>query len=87
MEVEKNVQELMKVGLVKKVNPALNEVFVDRGLWNSTTYDQKKLFGFTLAHYCGHKKGTDLYGVDIRDNNSGKKLAKWSEAWGFKVEE
>lgn len=86
-EVEKNVKELMKVGLVKKVNPALNEAFVDRLLWNSTTYDQKKTVGFMLAHYCGHKKGTGIYWVDIRDNNSGKKLAEWSKAWGLKVTE
>ena len=35
--------------------------------------------------YLIHKKGTHLYWADIIDNVSGKRLAKYSRAYGFKV--
>jgi len=84
-EIEKGVGALIKAGLVKKVNPSLNEAYVSRSLWNSTTIDQKKTAGYLLGYYCGHKKGSNLYWVEIKDINSGKKLAKWSASWGYKV--
>lgn len=86
-DIEKSVKELTDSGFIKKINPELNEVFVSRNLWNTTTYDQKKTIGYVLGHFCGYKKGTGLYWVDIRDQMSGKKLAKWSKSWGMKVEE
>ena len=37
-----------------------------------------------LATYCGNRKGTNTNWVEIYDNMSGKKLAKYS-SWGFKI--
>lgn len=84
-EIEKSIKDLIKAGVVIKLNPSLNEVFVSRLAWHSSTFDQKNTLGYVLAHYCGHKKGSDLYWVEIYDANSGKKLAKWSKSWGMKI--
>ncbi len=85
--IEKGVNDLRVSGLIQKLNPNLNEVFISKAIWDTTTYDQKKTFGYVLGHYCGHIKGTNLYWVDIRDHKSGKKLAKWSKSWGMKIED
>lgn len=63
----------------------LNTVYVSHYLWNNIDYNAKKDFGMAMAIYCGNKKGTYLYWVDIRSKNSGKKLAKYSKSWGFKI--
>ena len=79
------VNTLIQSGIVTKVNPEFNEAFVNPYPWSVASYEQKKSIGYVLAHYCGSAKGTNLYWVDIKDHYTGKRLAKYSEAWGFKV--
>jgi len=61
------------------------KVFIDRGLWNSMTYELKDDFCAALAIACAERRNVDSYWVDIHDLHSGKKLAKWSKNWGFKI--
>jgi len=68
-----------------KINYNLNEAFIDPIVWHGIDYQTKENFCRTLAIYCGNKKGTKLYWVDIKDNNTGKKLAKYSNSLGFKI--
>lgn len=68
-----------------KLNPELNQAYIDPSLWRQMDYDLKKDFGASLAIYCGNKKGTHLYWVDIFDKMSGKKMAKYSQSWGFET--
>ena len=67
------------------INSSLNEVYITTQLWNAMKYDLKKDFCAGLAIKCGNEKGTHLYWVDIKDMYSGKKLAKYSQSYGFKV--
>ena len=67
------------------IEPKLNRAYIDSGLWRSMKYKLKEDFAATLAIYCGNKKGTYLYWVEIYDQYSGKKVAKYSQNWGFKV--
>jgi hypothetical protein len=78
------LSKLQSQGLLS-IDPNLNKASIDPGLWNNMKYSLKEDFAATLAIYCGNKKGTQLYWVDIYDQYSGKKLAKYSRSWGFKV--
>jgi hypothetical protein len=78
------LSKLQNQGLLS-IDPNLNKAFIDPGLWHSMKYSVKEDFAATLAIYCGNKKGTQLYWVDVYDQYSGKKLAKYSQSWGFKV--
>ncbi len=79
------VEKLIDGGFVKKVTPELNKAYVDVFLWSSADIVKKKAMGRALAYYCGYKKGTNLNWVEIYDWKSGKKIAKYSQAMGFKV--
>lgn len=72
-------------GLIIKINPGLNEAFVDAEVWHLIDSQTKERTGRSMAFYCGFEKGTNLNWVDIRDSKTSKKLAKYSESWGFKV--
>ena len=78
------IQNLVLQGLLK-LKPELNKAYIDPTLWASMDIDLKGDFTCALAIYCCNQKGTDLYWIDIYDLYSGKKLAKYSESWGFKV--
>ena len=84
-EDEKMLKDLMESGIVESVNANMNEATVDPASWARMKFDAIKHLGWFLATYCGKKKGTGLNWVDILDSYSGKKLAKYSEAYGFKV--
>ena len=84
-EMERKLTILKDSGFVCRVEPEYNVAYVETSLWNAADYTLKKNISAFLANYCGWKKGTDLYHVEIRDKYTGKKLAKYSQAWGFKV--
>ena len=78
------IANLQNQGLLS-VEPTLNKVLIDPVLWRSMKYSVKEDFAATMAIYCGNKKGTYSYWVEIYDIYSGKKLAKYSQFWGFKI--
>lgn len=67
-----------------KMDPRLNAAYIDPKVWTGIELTAKENFARSLAIYCGNEKGTHLYWVDIIDKFSGKKLAKYSDSWGFK---
>ena len=68
-----------------EINASLNKVHIDNSLWSGMKASLKEDFSYALAIYVGNKKGTQLYWCDIHDMYSGKKIAKYSKSWGFKV--
>ena len=78
------IMDLVNTGMLK-INPQLNRVEIHPRLWESLEYSAKKGLASNLAIYCGNRKGTYLYWCKIYDVYSGKKLAKYSQSWGFKV--
>ncbi|MFA6476127.1 MAG: hypothetical protein WCV68_01780 [Candidatus Paceibacterota bacterium] len=82
-KVESAVNALKITGLVKKVDSSLNQAYVDGLNWGTLNVEEKKTTAQALAYYVGHEEGTNLYWVDIYDWQSGKKLAKFSDSWGF----
>ena len=67
------------------IEPKLNRAYINPDLWRNMKYRLKEDFAAGLAIYCADKKGTHIYWVEIYDLYSGKKLAKYSRTWGFKV--
>jgi len=82
---ENDIQTMRDTGLLTNINPELNEAYVDPIIWSGLDYQTKENVGKIMAFYCGRKKGTNLNWVDIKDNYSGKRLAKYSATFGFKV--
>lgn len=84
-EDETMLKEMLDSKLIEKIDPSLNQAWVNPVTWATMKYENKKQLGWFLAQYCGKKKGTGLIWVEIFDVYSGKKLAKYSESLGFKV--
>ena len=76
------IQSLRDTGFLTKFNIDLNQAWVEPSLWHALNYDTKQGIAATLAAYCD-ARGSQGY-VNIIDNRSGKKLAKYS-SWGFTV--
>jgi len=79
------ISRYMKTGLLVRVNPNLNEAYVNPYIWDQLDITSKEQASMQLAFYCGKEKGTNLNWVDIKNTKSGKTLAKYSESRGFKV--
>jgi hypothetical protein len=79
-----NLEDLQRQGLIL-IEPQLNRTYIDPFLWAGMDAKLKENFSASLAIYCGNKKGTELYWVEIYDKQSGKKLAKYSHSWGFDI--
>lgn len=67
------------------VEPSLNKASIAPAIWNNIDAKLKEDVSASLAIYCGNKKGTNLYWVEIYDKMSGRKLAKYSQSYGFKI--
>lgn len=83
--IKREVDLLMENGFLIDVNPARNEALVDLYEWriaDSASIEGKSRL---LAYYCGQKKGSRLFWVNIKDALSGRRLADYSESKGFKV--
>lgn len=78
------LEDLQKQDYIS-IEADLNKVYIDPLLWLQMDAKLKEDFSASLAIYCGNKKGTELYWVEIYDKQSGKKLAKYSQSWGFDV--
>jgi len=59
--------------------------YIDPGLWFAMDAKLKEDFAAGIAIYCGNQRSSTLYYADIYDKQSGKKIAEYSRAWGFKV--
>uniref|UniRef100_A0A7V2ZK58 Uncharacterized protein n=1 Tax=Ignavibacterium album TaxID=591197 RepID=A0A7V2ZK58_9BACT len=78
------LEDLERQGMIS-IEANLNKTYINPLLWNQMDAKLKEDFSASLAIYCGNKKGTNLYWVEIYDKQSGKKLAKYSQSWGFDV--
>ena len=52
-------------------------------MWNQLNYDEKKVIGKTLAKICHDAGSTGR--ITFKNYMTGNKLAKYSQAYGFKV--
>ncbi len=83
--LETSIKTMFDSGFLSKIDANLNVAFIEVSIWNGLDYNTKENMSRILAFYCGYKKGTNLNWVDIKDKYSGKKIAKYSKNWGFKI--
>jgi hypothetical protein len=62
-----------------------NRAYVDPTIWQGIDVKVKESFAAAVAISCANERGSSLYYADIYDKMSGKKLARWSQVYGFKV--
>jgi hypothetical protein len=67
------------------LEPDANRAYIAPGIWLSMDAKLKEDFAASIALYCANHKGTNLIWAEIFDKMSGKKLARWSQVYGFKV--
>lgn len=75
---------LKTANIVKKVEG--RSVYVAPFWWNVANIEDKKNIGFGSAYCIARDLNSTTVWSDIYDWQSGKKLAHYSEAWGFSVE-
>ncbi|HBB90221.1 MAG TPA: hypothetical protein DC042_00440 [Bacteroidales bacterium] len=81
-EEQKPIENLIEAGsLIIKYKDA----YVPPLVWYNSDAQGKENFAAKLAIYATNKVGDDLYYCNIYDGMSGKKIAKWSKSWGYKV--
>lgn len=68
-----------------KFDYSLNYAYVSPTIWLSIEFEAKQFLSTTIAIYYGNKNGTHPYRIEIYDKMSGKKLAEYSQDWGFEV--
>jgi small nuclear ribonucleoprotein (snRNP)-like protein len=83
--VAQEIESMQQSGFLVSIDPMMNEALVDSYEWrisDSATVEGK---GRVLARHCGLQKNIRVYFVVIKDAQSGRKLAQYSESRGFKV--
>ena len=70
-----------------EIKPFDNEVYVKPLFWLTCNYKAKENLAYFCAIRCENANDNGLYYCTVKDMQSGKKLAKYSQAWGFDVEE
>lgn len=86
-EMEDALSKYQSVNIIQKFVPELNSVYIPTKARNNMGIDDLQILGYITACYSAHKKGNDLVWVDIYNYNTGKKIAKYSDSWGFKMVE
>ncbi len=76
------LQVLYDSGLLKKFEIDYNKAWVEPYLWNSLDYNTRVGIGITLAKICDKAGSTGR--ITFYNNNTGKKLAKYSQSFGYK---
>jgi hypothetical protein len=78
------IEQMKSQGFIT-IEEDINRVYVAPLLWLQMDAKLKGDFSASLAVYCANKRNNNLYWVEIYDKQSGKKLAKYSQSWGFDV--
>ena len=86
-DMEDAISKYRSVNIIQKFTPELNTVYIPTYARNNMSIDDLKVLGYITACYSAYKKGNDLVWVDIYNYNTNKKIAKYSESWGFKIVE
>ncbi len=72
---------MKRMGFIMQVSPDGYDVYVSRQ-WYASTLQEKKMIAVALQRCVSPGLHVNIY-----DGYSGKKLARYGEAWGFSIEE
>jgi hypothetical protein len=81
--LQQQVDQLLADGVVTKAEG--RAIWIERVLWRMRNQDEKKAIATTCGTLAGLKDGSKKAWCEIRDNSTGKIIAKWSEASGLEA--
>ena len=84
-EADRNTIRLAEQEGYVKCDCSSNTIYIKPIVWNNLPYQGKENIGAMYAIKCEEIKRNGLYYMNIHDYYSGKKLAKYSKSWGFKM--
>lgn len=84
-DMEDAISQYKSVDVIKKITPELNTVYISSTAQNVMDVDSMRTLGYISACYSAHIKGNDLVWAEIYNYNTGKKIAKYSKSYGFKM--
>lgn len=85
LDMEDAINQYKSVDIITKFAPELNTVYISSTAQNVMNVDSMQTLGYLTACYSAHVKGNDLVWVDIYNYNTGKRIAKYSKTYGFKM--
>lgn len=85
-EMEDAIFQYKDAKIISSFEPKLNSVYISPFAEIKMEYNDLQTLGYLTACYCGYKKGNGLHWVEIYSSKNHKKLAKYSESYGFKLE-
>lgn len=85
-ELETAIFQYKDANIIGKIQPELNTVYITAAAQKQLSVDDIQTLGYLSACYSAYKKGNNLVWTDIYNYNTGKRIAKYSQAYGFKME-
>jgi hypothetical protein len=79
------VEHLLSTGLAR-TDDRLHKVWIDHDLWSTADATMKEEIAASFAIRFAAVNSTDAYRAEIYGAQSGKRLARYSEAFGFTVD-
>lgn len=79
------IGQYKSAGIIYKIEPSLNSVWVTEQAINTLQYDDFQTLGYVSACYSSYIKHNDLVWVSIYSAKTGKEIAKYSQSYGFKM--
>jgi len=87
IDMEDAISKYKSVNIIQKFNPELNSVYIPSYARNNMNIDDLRILGYITACYSAYKKNNGSVWVNIYNYNTGKKIAEFSDSWGFKMKE
>lgn len=86
-DMEDAISKYKSVNIIQKFNSELNSVYIPTYARNNMNIDDLRVLGYLTACYSAYKKNNGSIWVNIYNYNTGKKIAEYSDSWGFKMKE
>ena len=83
--VEKEIEKLLGIGIVKSIDNEAYQAKVDPVLWLAEDRAVQQGMCRLLAEYTAQKRGSPNPMIDVRNADTGYRLARYSAAMGFRV--
>lgn len=84
-EMKEGIEDLLATG-VARVDIQLRKVWLDPRLWHLADALGKEDLAATFAIYFAHQHQKDLYFCSVWDKQSGHRLARYSQTFGFRLD-
>lgn len=82
-QLESDISDMQRLGVLVRVEPSMNQAYVNAIIWAGVNIDAKTTIAKKLAQYCEAKGQSQR--IRILDYQSGRELATFSSSWGLEV--